>query len=44
LDDGLEPALSVSADGDQQNGNLKVSTVFWRQISVFAQDLVAEVD
>jgi hypothetical protein len=26
------------------NGNPKVSTVFWRRISDFAEDLLAEVD
>jgi hypothetical protein len=45
LDDGLEPAVSVGArlviDGD---GNPKVSTVFWRQISDFVEDAAAVAD
>jgi hypothetical protein len=44
IDDGLEPAVSVITDSGSDNGNPKVSTVFWRQISDFVEDLSAEVD
>jgi hypothetical protein len=44
LEHGPEPALSVGADGGRADGNPKISTVFWRNLSDLLKDLDAAAD